>query len=129
MASLDCLEERIPVFQCRLQIIRAPRSEHIDVVLYNLCNIRQPSLSEMFDVSAILNSVGDEFTKVVAKSCCHNNHDMFTHTTVILSPCYISLIYKRLSLCQGLGPRPDCPQICNSPDKDLPFMTSNPLHS
>jgi hypothetical protein len=26
------------------------------------------------------------------------------------------------------GPRPDCPQIRNSPDKDLPFVTSNPLY-
>jgi hypothetical protein len=34
-------------------MIRAPKSEHINVVLYNiLCDIRQLLLYEMFDVSA-----------------------------------------------------------------------------
>jgi hypothetical protein len=55
MAGLDCLKrQRIPVFQCRLQITGALRSKYIDVVLYNLCDIRQPLLSEMIDVSAIM---------------------------------------------------------------------------
>jgi hypothetical protein len=72
------------------------RSEHISMVLYNLCDIGQPLLSEMFNI-----------LKVAAKSCYHNKLNNYTQaplhmtmtcscTLLCLFLLYIYLIYKSL---------------------------------
>jgi hypothetical protein len=46
--------------------------------------------------------------------------------THIYFPCYIKSSCHQLKKLSG--PQLDHPQIHNSPDKDLPFVTSNPLY-